>query len=104
MIYVPVKWLISLIVDQISGQQNTIGSSSFTFIVCLSLLVYVVKVGLQIFWISSYNLKYCFAIGIALNALFFMLYLSTSGVGAYDKALEWAVEGYKKQLSIIVGK
>lgn len=86
-IYVPVKWLICLIVDHVSGQHNTIGSSSFTFIICLSLLVYVAKVGLQIFWISSYNLKYCFAIGITLNVLFFMLYLSTSGIGAYDKTL-----------------
>lgn len=85
-IYLPIKWALYCVVDIVKGEPFTIPSSSFTFVVCLVILLYGVKLGLQIFWISSYNLKYCFLISIGVNVLFFMLYLTMSGLGgAYDK-------------------
>ena len=91
LIYAPLKWIISKIVDYFSGQQNTITSSTFVFIICFVMLIYVIKLGLEIFWISSYNLKYCFLIGIGLNILFYMVYLTISGFGTYDRTLEWTI-------------
>jgi hypothetical protein len=67
-------------------------------------LIYIIKIGLQIFWISSYNIKYCVAIVLGINFVIFMIYLSTSGLGNYDTSMEWAAIDYRKQLSIIVGK
>jgi hypothetical protein len=92
LIYVPLKWIICQIVDYFNGKNGTIANSSFIFIICLVVLVYLIKLGLQIFWISSYNLKYCFLVAIGINSLFFMLYLTTSGLGAYDRTMEWTIE------------
>lgn len=103
-IYFPIKWALYSIVDLIKGQPFTIPSSSFTFVVCLLILIYAIKLGLHIFWISSYNLKYCFLISITTNIVFFMLYLTMSGLGSYDRELEWALNDYRKQLSIIFSK
>lgn len=104
LIYMPIKYFICLMLDYINNQPNSISSSTFTFIVCLVIMIYMLKLGLQIFWISSYNLKYCFLITIGFNLLLFMLYLTTNGLGAYDTGLEWAILDYKKLLTIIVGK
>lgn len=67
-------------------------------------MIYLIKLGLQIFWISSYNLKYCFLFTLAINVIFFMLYLTTNRLGAYDQELEWAIVDYRKLISIVVGK
>ena len=91
LIYIPLKWLRCKIVDYFADQKDTIGNSTFIFIICFVMLVYVIKLGLEIFWISSYNLKYCFFIGISLNVLFYMLYLTISGFGGYDRTLEWTI-------------
>lgn len=86
-VYVPIKYVISYVVDSVYQENNVLGSSSFIFIVSLALLFYAVKIGLQIFWISSYNIKYCLIAAVGINSLFFFLYLSTKGLGTYDKSL-----------------
>jgi hypothetical protein len=104
-IYLPLKFAICLIVDLINSRPFTIPSSSFTFIVCLVAIAYAIKLGLQIFWISSYNLKYCFLFGIGANLLFYLVYLTMSGLGGtYEHELEMVISDYRKQLSIVFGK
>lgn len=87
LLYIPIKYIICLLIDHFNNKTNTISSSSFTYIVCLVIMIYLIKLGIQIFWISSYNLKYCFLITIGLNILLFMIYLTVNSLGGSDGEL-----------------
>ena len=78
--------------------------SSFTMIVCLVLLVYIVKLGLGIFWISSYNVKYSVAICICLNAIFYGISRSLEGSSGQDGMMAEMCLDFRKHLSIIFGR
>lgn len=65
--------------------------------------VYAIKIGLEIFWISSYNIKYCILVAVAVNLVFFLLFLTLHAFGTYDDTFSMAVQDYARHIGIVVG-
>ena len=65
---------------------------------------YVTKLGLEIFWISSYNIKISLMVSFGVNLVFFLLVLSLSGTSGIDHTLRDVTLDYIKQLKIVFGR
>ena len=75
-LYVPMRALIAALLAHFLHLEGLAAPSLFTSLICLVLLAYCLKVGLSIFWISSYNIKYSLLVCIGINCIFYVLALT----------------------------
>lgn len=103
-LYVPTRWLIVFALDHVFGTTIMTEPSSFTFIVFLVLFGYVLKLGVNVFWISSYNFKYSVPISIVINVVYYLLALSLEGTSAQDGRIKEVCSDFRKHLSLVFGR
>lgn len=77
-------------------------SSMLMFYIIVLISVYTIKLGVDIFLMSSYNKKTCVLISLGINIVFYILMVCFEGVeGIYDSTINVIVADYSKHLEIV---
>jgi hypothetical protein len=98
LLYLPLK----LLLVACCGEWLLSHSSMFCTLVGCILLIYVVKIGLQILWISPYSLKNCMEASLGFNGAFLGFYYLMRQMGMIDNTFLHTIIDYEQHLSIIL--
>lgn len=78
--------------------------SLLPFYIILAIVIYTIKVSVDIFMVSAYRSKTCFILALGINLFYLFLAFSLGHMeGVYDTRIELVSMDYAKHLEIVLG-
>ena len=79
--------------------------SLITFYILVLIIIYTLKQGIDVFFLTNYNRKICLLISFGVNLFFFLSYVTLEPYeGIFDQSIKQVTHDYRKHLEIIFNR